>query len=633
MPRATVSQGPSRQPGSRGAGDQASDADTSWFGPPGHADSTLLQDDPPPQPGSSSRPVSGEPSDGIGVTPYFFRVYRAFLTARAALSLILLGVVTALWVSGSALPAWMGAMAATYACLTTAVWWLPSQRVQSTASQSTLRPRQALASVGVDLLFFSLLHHLTGSTVNSQALLVLPVLMAAVLMPRTLALGTAAAATLNLLGAAWLQSVNSGAVASLMTQAGLTGFGLFVIAMLANEMATRLVREERSARGSLELARQQAELNRLVIEEMAEGVMVVDRRGRVRTANPAARRLLSAQGSTPPAPFQLRGVPAWQPLVSAVEKALGSPLQAEGGQEVRLRFDDHAQRELRLRVRFTRSPARASRETSREEMCVMLLEDLRTVKARQRQDKLAAMGRMSAGIAHEIRNPLAAIAQANALLAEDASTPAQQRLTQMVNDNVARLKHIVDDVLTVAPGVRPPAPAIEPVEVVMSICNDWRSTHRLPPGEDSLLEVDVSGCQAQGAHLALKIRFEPDHLQRVLVNLLDNALRYNSGEPGAIQVMLRWLPSASPEGLLMLSVGNDGEPIAAETERALFEPFFSTSSRGTGLGLYISRELCERHGASIDYRQHPPTVRHRNEFFITMQVEPTGPHLKSEPAA
>ena len=74
----------------------------------------------------------------------------------------------------------------------------------------------------------------------------------------------------------------------------------------------------------------------------------------------------------------------------------------------------------------------------------------------------------------------------------------------------------------------------------------------------------------------------------------------------------------------MLSVANDGEAMSADTERSLFEPFFSTSSRGTGLGLYICRELCERHGASIDYRQHPPSVRHRNEFFLTMPVEQTG---------
>jgi len=135
----------------------------------------------------------------------------------------------------------------------------------------------------------------------------------------------------------------------------------------------------------------------------------------------------------------------------------------------------------------------------------MLLEDRRTVRARQRQDKLAAMGRMSAGIAHEIRNPLAAIAQANALLSEDATSPAQQRLTRMVDDNVNRLKHIVDDILTVAPGVRPPAPAIDPVEAVVATCNEWRSTQRLESGDDSLLHIDVSGCHASPSHPHLTV--------------------------------------------------------------------------------------------------------------------------------
>ena len=90
-------------------------------------------------------------------------------------------------------------------------------------------------------------------------------------------------------------------------------------------------------------------------------------------------------------------------------------------------------------------------------------------------------------------------------------------------------------------------------------------------------------------------------------------------------VSMHWSASALPHGLLMLSVLSDGEPITTETERSLFEPFFSTSSRGTGLGLYICRELCERHGAHIDYRQHPFGFRHRNEFFVTIPVEPS-PH-------
>jgi len=572
-------------------------------------------------PGAGTRTTPDEPQ-----RPSFFRIYRAFLTARLALASVLLTLVAGSWMLGGRPPMWMLLMTISYVLVTLALWGWPSQRLAELNDQQRLRPRQFMGSVGLDLVFFALLHYVTGSTVNAQALLVLPVLMAAVLMPRVMGLGVAAAATLNLLAAAWLQSADANSATNLLTQAGLSGFGLFAIAALASELSTRLAKEERSARGSLEMARQQAQLNRLVIEEMSEGVMVADRQGRVRTANPAARRLLSAHGLVPPAPFQLRGVPAWQGLIKAVELALGNPLRAEEGQEVKLQFDDQSQRDLRLRVRFTRGKG----GRTSEDMCVMLLEDLRTVRARQRQDKLAAMGRMSAGIAHEIRNPLAAIAQANALLAEDAASPTQKKLTQLVTDNVARLKHIIDDILAVAPGVRPPAPAIDPIETIVALCNDWRNTQGIAGGESSLLEIDTSGCQRAPQYPHIKIRFEPEHLQRVLVNLLDNALRYNSGEPGAISVMLRWMPAADAAGMLMISVSNDGEPVSVDTERSLFEPFFSTRSRGTGLGLYICRELCERHGANIDYRLHPVPVRHRNEFFVTVPIErPASPVLPS----
>jgi len=607
------------------------DSQASWFGTAA-AGETLAWADPTMADGieaEGAQPSARQtgaaasrtatPADGNRAS--FFRIYRLFLGARAVLALLLLSLIVGAWAFGNRPPLWMLLMAISYAVVTVTLWAWPSQRHPRYPDQQALRTRQALATVGLDLVFFALMHYLTGNSVNSQALLVLPVLMASVLMPRIMGLGVAAAATINLLAAALVQAAD-GSLTNLMTQAGLTGFGLFVIAALASELSTRLAKEERSARGSLELARQQAQLNRLVIEEMSEGVMVVDRQGRVRTANPAARRLLSAQGLVPPAPFQLRGVPAWQGLIRAVEHALGHPHRAEDGQEVKLQFDDQSQRELRLRVRFTKG--RNSRSTS-EDMCVMLLEDLRAVRARQRQDKLAAMGRMSAGIAHEIRNPLAAIAQANALLAEDAANPTQKKLTQLVTDNVGRLKHIIDDILAVAPGVRAPAPAIDPIETIVAVCNDWRNTQGLRSGEDSLLDIDTSGCHRAPTYPQLKIRFEPDHLQRILVNLLDNAARYNTGEPGAISVALRWMPSGDPLGMLMISVSNDGDAVSADTERSLFEPFFSTRSRGTGLGLYICRELCERHGASIDYRLHPPPVRHRNEFFVTVPIEPIAP--------
>jgi two-component system sensor histidine kinase PilS (NtrC family) len=225
-----------------------------------------------------------------------------------------------------------------------------------------------------------------------------------------------------------------------------------------------------------------------------------------------------------------------------------------------------------------------------------------------RQEKLAAMGRVSAGIAHEIRNPLAAIAQANALMMEDELPPAQQRLARMVADNVERLKRLVDDVMEVAPGATPPARAIDARAAVAAIAADWAGTAQVALGADSPLRVDIGSGP-------LGVVFDPEHLRRVLVNLLDNAQRHAGDAPGSIVLAL----AGRDEAWAQLSVLSGGDPITPEVERHLFEPFFSTRSRGSGLGLYICRELCERYGASIDYRPRPSGERLRNEFVVSMR--------------
>ncbi|MFN8895874.1 MAG: aminotransferase class I/II-fold pyridoxal phosphate-dependent enzyme, partial [Betaproteobacteria bacterium] len=445
-----------------------------------------------------------------------------------------------------------------------------------------------------------------GVSFNFAALRVLPVLMAGVLMSRVRALGTTAAVTLLLLLTAWRGGGDSPTV---MLQSGLAGMGLFVIALLASELAGRLSREELAARESLELARQQAQLNRLVIEEMADGVLVVDRALQVRAANPAARALLVDQGLSPPAPFALDRLPAWATLWQAAQQALASGQWPEAGQDVVLAFGQGHTRTLRLRVRFMRP--RGVEVASSEPAAVLLLEDLRTLQARIRQEKLAAMGRVSAGIAHEIRNPLAAIAQANALLLEDPLQPAQQQLAAIVADNVQRLKRLVDDVMEVAPGAVSPPQAMDAATAVAQAAADWARTQGLPMGPPSALRAELHPAP-------LGVAFDPEHLRRVLVNLLDNALRHASGEPGS--VFLRLTPQG--EATVMLSVLSDGPPIAPEVERRLFEPFSSTRSRGTGLGLYICRELCERHGASIEYQPLPAAERLRNEFTVRMRRIP-----------
>jgi len=550
----------------------------------------------------------------------FLRLYRAFIAARAALSLALV-IAMGLASAFNQRPSWpVAIVSAVYAVLAIGMWALPHLRSPvAPRAMAQLRSPQWLATIGVDLLCFIALHVLApASSLNYVALLVLPVLMAGVLTPRRLALATTATITLALLIVGWINATESAEGTLALTQAALASTGFFVITLLASELAARLAREELTARGSLEMARQQAQLNRLVIEEMQDGVLVVDRRGRVRAANPAARRLLAPNGMSRPAPFQLRGVAAWDALVKTVERAFVEASWPEAGRDVMLQFESGttgsggSQRTLRVRVRFTRR-----REPQViEEFCVLFLEDVRNMQARTRQEKLAAMGRVSAGIAHEIRNPLAAISQANALLSEDATDPAQRQLMRMIGDNVERLKRIVDDVMEVAPAAAADVGVIDASALVAAMCDEWARASGVALGERSVLRVDVPA-EPMG------VRFDADHLRRVLVNLLDNALRHASKAPGGIHLRL---DSRHPDQAF-LSVASDGPPITPDVEPHLFEPFFSTRSRGTGLGLYICRELCERYGATIDYRLRAEGSGPRNEFYVDMRRQALGPSL------
>ena len=540
------------------------------------------------------------------------RVYRTYLTARAGLGLALVLAQLAVDLFGGRGPTWQLALCAAYAvqAVVLRLWTAGDTRPLGTARR---RWRWWL-TVGTDVAAFGAMHWLEpNATLNHAALLVLPVLMAGVLSARVTALATAAAASLLLLASAWQRAGVTGEFTALLSQAGMAGVGLFVTVLVSGQMASRLAREERTARGSLELARQQAELNRLVIDEMSDGVLVVDRRGRVRAANPAARSLLSERGACPPAPFSLAAQVGWSALQDAVATAYETGQWPAAGLDLTLAYAGETPRSVRVRARFTRGarlngrPDGDAEQRVDEVLAVLFMEELRTVLARQREERLVAMGRISAGVAHEIRNPLAAVSQANALLQEDALRPDQQRLVRIVADNVERLRRIVEDVMEAAPGGTAPSRTIDATAEVAAICAEWARTVGLPLGSESRLRVLLPK-EPQGAV------FDPDHLRRVLVNLLENAVRHSSDKPGAVLVLLE--PLDGP--YVRLAVASDGPPIPPEVEAHLFEPFHSSRSRGTGLGLYICRELCERHGASIDYLRRVEG-QHANVFQVVMR--------------
>jgi len=611
-------QGDRRRNDRRRASDAAM-ADAGDVGRPGDSffdPGWLAAGDAPADSRSGRRPGAAQASESA-----LARVFRTYAAARAVIGLGLVlaqGATTALGGRSAEL---VTLVCLLYAVQAITLWLLPRYGPLADPHQPGRRRVQWLSTIAVDLVAFTTLHLFEfGSSFNYAALLVLPVLMAGVLTPRLPALATASAVALLLLGVAW--RANGGAPAP-MLQSGLAGLGLFVITLLAGELAGRLVREEQAGRGSRELARQQAQLSRLVIEEMVDGVLVVDRQLRVRAANPAARALLVAEGLAPLAPFALADRQAWLPLHAAVDDALVSGGWPEAGRDVSLALGDGQMRTLRMRVRFMRRPppglelpGASQADAGGEPFVVLLLEDVRTAQARLRQEKLAAMGRVSAGIAHEIRNPLAAISQANALLLEDELPPAQQRLARMVADNVQRLKRLVDDVMEVAPGAEPLVQYIDAVSVVGAAAADWAHTVGLALGGSSRLRVELPVTP----DAVLGVIFDAEHLRRVLVNLLDNAHRHASGAPGAILLRL----NVHDASVLQLSVLSDGAPIAPEIERHLFEPFFSTRSRGSGLGLYICRELCERYGAILEYRALAAAEPLRNEFSASLRRAPAG---------
>lgn len=443
-----------------------------------------------------------------------------------------------------------------------------------------------LPLLGVDLLLVGLLEWLQVGSMNYTPLFGVPVLMAAVLGSLTLALGTTACATLMLLSAAWWHSLDSlSDPTSAYLQAALTSTGYFLVAYLTHELAQRLLRELELAQQSQQSAQAQAQVNALVIENLSDGVLVLGADGWVQVANPAALQLLAGAQPLRP-PFALGAQAAWAPLQQLAHStfATGLPQRADIG----LLHSGRSPTGLRVRTWLTAQQGSAGMAAQ----CVMFLHDLRELEARLRTEKLASMGRMSAAVAHEIRNPLAAIVQANALLAEELHAPGQQRLSQMVAQNAERLARIAEEVLDIARVQNQishaPAASLALDALVQQVWQDWRSAE--PASRQGLLQLQAGDVQ---------VEFDAEHLRRVLINLLDNALRFMGPQPDALQIHSQ----QQSDGQVSLQVWSDGGPLDPSVERHLFEPFFSSHSRNSGLGLYICRELCQRHGASLHYQR------------------------------
>lgn len=540
---------------------------------------------------AESESASVRDADGL---PSWLRSFQYFAFARLAVAILLIAYVPLLRGIGS-----LGERFDAQAFVRVALVYL---LVAGVSLALAIRPGRlplrglAAAQIAADLgALLAMIHASGGQSAGFAALLLLPNAGAAILVGTRAALLFAAISTLALLAMAGWSALDATSGDPGLVQAGLTGAMLLVTVAVVGRLAKRLSAQERLAWRRGEDLRNQLAVTQAVIADLPDGVLVLGPRGEPRAINRSARDMLSGGAGG-------NGLPGLLPMRAALGLGPG-PALAAGVAEVAefvVPVADGAER--RLRARRLGVPAGGAD-------LVVVLEDLGRLEARAQQLKLASMGRLSASIAHEIRNPLSAIRHANGLLAEQLGEPRLGRLATIVEDNCRRIDRIIEDVLSISRrgSATPEAIAVESF-VVQAIAELVAQSG-----------ADPRRLECRVAAGAPPLWFDAGNLRQVLLNLLGNGLRYASGERGAVRV--EWAPDGG--GRWTLVVSDDGPGVPAASRVHLFEPFFTTETRGTGLGLHLARELCTANGAAIRYRppgDNPPT---RSAFVVEPASAPS----------
>jgi two-component system sensor histidine kinase PilS (NtrC family) len=420
----------------------------------------------------------------------------------------------------------------------------------------------------IDILVLTLLIHTGGGLRSGLGAMMLVTLAGAGLVGQgRLVLFYAAMATLAVLFEQAYQYMTFDSEMVDFFQSGLFSIGFFGIAISARLLAKSVIANEELARKRGEDLRNQTLVSQRAIEEMQDGVLVLSRDGWVKQHNPRAEQLLGL------------GNPAERRLVNySTELAQGFADWCERAVNEPLLIRAPASG-MQLRARFV------STESSERDVLVFL-EDMGRLQEQARQLKLAALGRLTANIAHEIRNPLSAINHAGELLQEETLEPSSERLLRIMLDNTQRVERIVSDVLGLGRRDRTHRELIDLRQSLPVLVDEFSLKEKMLPG--------VVVCEFSGV---AKLYFDRSHFHQVLWNLLGNALRYSQNSSGSIRLQVR---NDLQAGQACLHVIDDGPGVDDSSREKIFEPFFTTHSRGTGLGLYIARELCDANGAHLE---------------------------------
>ncbi len=437
----------------------------------------------------------------------------------------------------------------------------------------------ALINAGVDAAAIGLILYASGGVASGLGiLLVLPVGATAVLADHRDAFLFAAIAAISVLVQQILVNLDDMAPSTDYTTAGVLGAVLFLIALSVWPIANRLRESEALVRRQEVDLANLAQLSQYIVQHLRESILVIDAQDKIRLINESAAHIL---GDTNAVPDALIGEasPRLLYLLETWRQNQGNTAVFPGPDQTFVAADGARMIQANFAPLGSASPAPV----------IVFLEDTSLLTEKVQQSKLAALGRLSASIAHEIRNPVGAMSHAAQLLGESPSlSGGEKRLTEIMRTNADRVSAIINNVLQLSKREETRLETIALQAWTEEFIEEYCETMQLP------VERLISSEATPG----VEVRVDPSQLRQIVWNLCENAFKHGAGKPDDV-VEIRY-GRLNPAGRPFLQVMDRGQGVNPEHAERIFEPFFS-AGRGTGLGLFLARELAQTNGATLLY--------------------------------
>ena len=427
-----------------------------------------------------------------------------------------------------------------------------------------------------DVIVMLKLIYSTGGMISELGLLMtIPLFTLNLIRPGQISMFITAISIISLLALeVYLQKLQLSQANDLL-QTGLLSLFILTGSWLGGKWTTRASNTAALAkRRGLDIANL-SQLNQTILDELPSGILVVESSGAIRHINSTAWEFLGK-------PLNWRSRPLKQ-FAPELDKHLQVWLHNICPKIISC--DIRHQGTMEIRTRFTQLGTQAKNTT------LINLEDTSEQRERVQEVKLASLGQLTANIAHEIRNPLGAISHSAQLLSESENLDdIDTRMVQIIQSNSKRMNLTIESVLNLSRKKKPKRETIQLKAWIREFLEDFITQSSLKKEQFKVFIVPAD----------CTIEFDPAHLHQIIWNLCRNAIKHSTDDPSTLRLEIQGgIPNHSRD--IMLNICDNGRGITKEDQQRLFEPFYTTSDSGTGLGLFMSRELAMSNSGSLEY--------------------------------